>query len=73
MILQTSWQRWCETGFSVTIFFVRCHAYHKCYYHILCTPNEHIEYISFPQLHFEEQAKDCLRLMAVMNEIENNK
>lgn len=37
------------------------------------TPNEHIEYISFPQLHFEEQAKDCPRLMAVMNEIENNK
>ncbi len=33
------------------------------------TPNEHIEYISFPQIHYKEQIKDCPRLMAVMNEI----
>lgn len=37
------------------------------------TPNEHIEYISFPQIHFEEQIKGCPRLMAVMNEIEEHK
>lgn len=33
------------------------------------TPKEHIEYISFPQLHFEEQIKACPRLMAVVNKI----
>ena len=37
------------------------------------TPNEHIEYISFPQIHFKEQVKNCPRLMAVMNEIEKHK
>lgn len=34
------------------------------------TPNEHIEYISFPQIHFKEQIKNCPRLIAVMNEID---
>lgn len=33
------------------------------------TPNEHIEYISFPQIHFEEQINNCPRLMAVINEM----
>lgn len=37
------------------------------------TPNEHIEYISFPQIHFKEQIKNCPRLMAVMNGIEEHK
>ena len=32
------------------------------------TPNEHIEYISFPQIHFGEQVKACPRLMSLMNE-----
>lgn len=36
------------------------------------TPYEHIQMIGCPQVHFEEQVKDCPRLMAVMNEIEKH-
>lgn len=36
------------------------------------TPYEHIQMIGFPQVHFEEQVKDCPRLMAVMNEMGKN-
>lgn len=32
------------------------------------TPNEHIEYISFPQIYYEEQIKDCPRLKKKVNE-----
>lgn len=34
------------------------------------TPNEHIEYISFPQIHFKEQIKNCPRLKAAVAEFE---
>ena len=33
------------------------------------TPNEHIEYISFPQIHFGEQINDCPRLKKKVDEI----
>lgn len=33
------------------------------------TPNEHIEYISFPQIHFGEQINDCPRLKKKVDKI----
>lgn len=33
------------------------------------TPNEHVNYISFPQIHFEEQVKDCPRLKKIVDKI----
>lgn len=33
------------------------------------TPNEHIEYISYPQIHFEEQVKKCPRLKKIVDQM----
>lgn len=33
------------------------------------TPNEHIEYISFPQIHFKEQVKNCPRLKKIVDQM----
>lgn len=35
------------------------------------TPNEHVEYIGYPQMYFEAQVTNCPRLVAVLNEIKS--